>query len=74
MEGPIGRIFLDQLRDGEGLPDASPQIDEDLLEIFPSDVVPQRQFADPSQTVDPENGPILLKTSTFPMRKPPSFI
>jgi hypothetical protein len=67
VDGSIGRILFDQLRDrGKSVPDASPQIDDDFLKIFSSDMVPQVQLAYPPEAVDAENRSPVFKNLDFP--------
>jgi hypothetical protein len=55
LDRSVGRILLDQLRNGgKPGPDVPPHIDDDFLEIFSSDMVPQRQLADSPEAVDAE--------------------
>ena len=67
VDGSVGRILFDQLRDGgKSFPDASSHIDEDLLKIFSSDMVPQGKLAYPPEAVDAENRSPVFKNLDFP--------
>ena len=55
VEPPIGGIPLDIMGNVlERRPSLPPYIDDDLLEILAGNMMPNGQFTDPSETVDPE--------------------
>jgi hypothetical protein len=66
MYASVRRILLDDLGDGgDAVDHVTTEVDDDLLEVLASDVMPERQLSDPSKAVDPKYGAFVLEDFDF---------